>query len=87
MSAPREVVIDARWLRTGIGRYIETLLKELKPRLANTSLTCITMPAHAATLAPLCDRIIEMNCGIYSVTEQLRLPFAARNAAVWVADI
>ncbi|MBV8436358.1 MAG: glycosyltransferase family 4 protein [Silvibacterium sp.] len=85
MSAPREVVIDARWLRTGIGRYILTLLKNLKPKLPDTLLTCITMSAHAATLAPLCDRIIEMNCGIYSLAEQLRLPLAAEGASVFCA--
>jgi glycosyltransferase involved in cell wall biosynthesis len=85
VSAPREVLIDARWLRTGIGRYILTLLKDLKPKLPDTLLTCITMPVHAAALAPLCDRIIEMNCGIYSLAEQLRLPLAAASASVFCA--
>ncbi len=85
MNWRREVVIDARWLRTGIGRYILTLVKELKPKLPDTLLTCITMPAHISTLAPYCDRVIEMNCGIYSLTEQLRLPLAARNASVFCA--
>jgi glycosyltransferase involved in cell wall biosynthesis len=85
VSAPREVVIDARWLRTGIGRYILTLLKELKSKLSNTLLTCITMPAHAEALVPLCDRVIEMSCGIYSLTEQLRLPLAVRSASVFCA--
>jgi glycosyltransferase involved in cell wall biosynthesis len=85
VGTPLEVVIDARWLRTGIGRYILTLLKELKANLAETSLTCITMPAYAKLLAPLCDRVIEMNCGIYSLTEQLRLPLVARSASVFCA--
>lgn len=85
MSASREVVIDARWLRTGIGRYILTLLKDLKRTLPDTLLTCITMPAYAAALAPLCDRVIQVNCGIYSLTEQLRLPFVARGASVFCA--
>ena len=83
MTAPDEVVIDARWLRTGIGRYILTLLKELKPKLPDTLLTCITMPAYSAALAPYCDRVIKINCGIYSVAEQIRLPFAARGADVF----
>jgi len=83
MTQPREVVIDARWLRTGIGRYILTLLKELKPKLPDTLLTCISMPAHSADLAPYCDRVIEMNCGIYSLAEQMRLPFAAYSADVF----
>ena len=85
MSTPHEVAIDARWLRTGIGRYTLTLLKELKPKLPDTRLTCITMPAHRAALEPLCDRIIELSCGIYSLTEQLCLPLVARDAAVFCA--
>jgi glycosyltransferase involved in cell wall biosynthesis len=85
VTALHEVVIDARWLRTGIGRYTFMLLKDLKPRLPNTRLTCVTMPAHAAALAPHCDRVIEMNCGIYSLTEQFLLPFTARGAAVFCA--
>ena len=85
MSSPSQVVIDARWLRTGIGRYILNLLQELKQNLPHTLLTCITMPAHVQTVAPLCDQVIEMNCGIYSVMEQARLPLVAPGAAVFCA--
>ena len=85
MSTAHEVVIDARWLRTGIGRYILTLLQELKQNLPDTLLTCITMPVHADTIAPHCDRVIEMNCGIYSVMEQARLPLIVRGASVFCA--
>jgi glycosyltransferase involved in cell wall biosynthesis len=85
VSASHEAVIDARWLRTGIGRYILTLLKELKHKLPDTLLTCITMPEHVAAIAPHCDRVIAMNCGIYSVIEQARLPLIARGASVFCA--
>lgn len=85
MSRSREVVIDARWLRTGIGRYILTLLQELKQKLPDTLLTCITMPRHVEAVTPHCDRVIEMNCGIYSVMEQARLPLVARGASVFCA--
>ena len=85
MSSPSQVVIDARWLRTGIGRYILNLLQELKQNLPHTLLTCITMPAHVQTVAPLCDQVIEMNCGIYSVMEQARLPLVALGASVFCA--
>lgn len=85
MSRPHEIVIDARWLRTGIGRYILTLLQDLKSKLPDTLLTCITMRAHIRSLAPYCDRMIEMNCGIYTLTEQLRLPLIARSASVFCA--
>ena len=85
MSRQREVVIDARWLRSGIGRYILTLLQDLKSHLPDTLLTCITMSPHAPIIAPLCDRVLEMNCGIYSLAEQMRLPFAASGATVFCA--
>jgi len=80
-----EVVFDARWLRTGIGRYTLTLLQDLKKKLPDTLLTCITMPAHMQTVAPLCDQVIEMSCGIYSLTEQAQLPLVARGASVFCA--
>lgn len=83
MSHSCEVVVDARWLRTGIGRYTLTLLQDLKPHLPDTLLTCITMPAHVEAVAPLCDQVIEMSCGIYSLAEQARLPLVARGAAVF----
>jgi glycosyltransferase involved in cell wall biosynthesis len=78
-----EVVFDARWLRTGIGRYILTLLGELKPRLSGAALTCITMPAYAKTIAPYCDRVVKLPCDIYTVREQLSLPFIARGASIF----
>jgi glycosyltransferase involved in cell wall biosynthesis len=85
VSSPREVVIDARWLRTGIGRYILNLLQGLKQRLPDTVLSCITMSRYVETIAPLCDRVVEMNCDIYSVMEQVRLPSIARNASIFCA--
>jgi len=85
VTLPHEVVIDARWLRTGIGRYILTLLQELKQKLPETLLTCITMPEQVKTIAPYCDRVVQMRCGIYSVMEQARLPMVARGASVFCA--
>jgi glycosyltransferase involved in cell wall biosynthesis len=78
-----EVVIDARWLRTGIGRYILTLLQELKPRIPAARLTCITLPEFTKTIAPYCDRVIPLECGIYTLEEQIRLPRIASDAAVF----
>jgi len=85
MSRSCEVVVDARWLRTGIGRYTLNLLRDLKQNLPDTLLTCITMPAHVQAISSLCDQVIQMNCGIYSVMEQARLPLLAPDAAVFCA--
>ncbi|MBV8674543.1 MAG: glycosyltransferase family 4 protein [Acidobacteriaceae bacterium] len=43
------------------------------------------MPEHRAAVTPLCDRVIDMSCGIYSLTEQLQLPLVARGASVFCA--
>lgn len=80
-----EVVFDARWLRTGIGRYTLTLVSELRKHLEGLTLSCIAHPEDAARLAPFCDRIIPFESGIYSISEQLVLPRIARNAQVFCA--
>lgn len=84
-SVQPTVVFDARWLRTGIGRYILTLLSELRNHLEGLSLHCIAQPEDAERLAPLCDRVIPFRAGIYSISEQLVLPRIARGAAVFCA--
>jgi glycosyltransferase involved in cell wall biosynthesis len=83
MTQPPEVVLDARWLRSGIGRYIITLLQQLKQQLPQVSLTCITMPEHIETIAPYCDRVIPLACDIYTLREQLALPAIRRGASVF----
>jgi glycosyltransferase involved in cell wall biosynthesis len=83
MTGPHEAVLDARWLRTGIGRYILTLLHELKRKIPRVRLTCITLPEHVAAVAPHCDRVVPLACGIYTLSEQLRLPLICREAAVF----
>jgi glycosyltransferase involved in cell wall biosynthesis len=77
--------MDARWLRTGIGRYILTLLQGLKQWLPETRLTCITLPADVATISRYCDRVVQLDCSIYSAMEQARLPLIAPDAAVFCA--
>jgi glycosyltransferase involved in cell wall biosynthesis len=72
-------VIDARWLRTGIGRYTLALLHGLREHLGNLLITCITQPRHVDLVSPFCDRVIPCNANIYGITEQLALPWLARD--------
>ncbi|MBB6146594.1 glycosyltransferase involved in cell wall biosynthesis [Silvibacterium bohemicum] len=81
----RQAVIDARWLRTGIGRYILTLLANLKQHIPDIELIGITLPQNVKTIAPYCDRVVAVDCGIYSIAEQLRLPFVNPGASVFCA--
>jgi glycosyltransferase involved in cell wall biosynthesis len=75
------VVIDARWLRTGIGRYTLSLLRGLKEHLRNVSLTCITQPQHVETVSGFCECVIPCDANIYGLKEQLALPWLAKSAA------
>jgi alpha-1,3-rhamnosyl/mannosyltransferase len=83
MTQVQEAVLDARWLKTGIGRYIVTLLRDLKSKIPNVHLSCITMPEHVDEIAPYCDEVIPLSCSIYTFAEQFRLPAIRRRAAVF----
>jgi glycosyltransferase involved in cell wall biosynthesis len=75
------VVIDARWLRTGIGRYTLSLLRGLRGHVRNVSLTCITQPKHVGLVSTFCDRVLTCGADIYGIREQLALPWLAREAS------
>lgn len=79
------MVIDARWLRTGIGRYTLSLLHGLRGRLKNVSLTCITQRQHVDLVSGLCERVITCDADIYGIKEQLALPWLARAASALYA--
>ena len=77
-----EVFLDARWLRTGIGRYTLSVLQGLRKRMRGVSLTCIAQPGDVARVSAFCDRVLSCSAGIYGVEEQIALPWLARNASV-----
>jgi glycosyltransferase involved in cell wall biosynthesis len=76
----RTVAIDARWLRTGIGRYTLSLLQGLRGRIDNVTVTCITQPQDTDLVATFCDRVIPCDADIYGVKEQFALPWLAKEA-------
>ena len=80
-----DVVIDARWLRTGIGRYTLSLLHGLKEHLEDISISCITQSSDAGLVAQFCDRVLTCDAGIYGAREQLALPWLARRASAFYA--
>jgi len=75
------IVIDARWLRTGIGRYTLSLLQGLRPHLENVCVTCITQPQYVDLVSDLCQRVIPCDAKIYGLKEQFALPWLARDAS------
>jgi glycosyltransferase involved in cell wall biosynthesis len=84
MSRPA-VLLDARWIKSGIGRYTLGLLRHLKEYLADADLWCITDEAHRAAVSKLCDRVIPCELGIYSLREQFDLSRLAPEASVYHA--
>lgn len=75
-----QISLDGRWLQTGIGRYIEGLLAGVKGKLNGIDLHVLTMPEYSARVADLCDHVSFCDASIYSLQEQLCVPWACRKS-------
>jgi glycosyltransferase involved in cell wall biosynthesis len=76
-----ELAIDARWLKTGIGRYTQSLLSGLRAHLPGIRVSCIAQSRDASMVSEFVDHVATCNAGIYGVREQLELPRLSRKAA------
>jgi glycosyltransferase involved in cell wall biosynthesis len=87
-----ELTIDARWLRTGIGRYTQSLLDGVRRNLQPSSeaggdsglpevrISCIAQARDLPRVEKLVDRVTLCDAGIYGLHEQLAVPWHARKA-------
>lgn len=75
------LIIDARWLYTGIGAYTLQLIRGLHGSGA-IPLSLITLPEHRAKLSPFGYEIVLSNARIYSLREQIDVARAARDYEV-----
>jgi glycosyltransferase involved in cell wall biosynthesis len=75
-----ELTIDARWLRTGIGRYTQSLLDGVRPCLPEVRLTAIAQTRDLSRVTHLVDHVTLCDAGIYGLHEQLAVPWHARKA-------
>ena len=75
------LIIDARWLYTGIGVYTLNLIRGLR-ECDVVPVTLITLPEHRAKLARFGYEIVLSNAPIYSLREQIDIARAARNYEV-----
>lgn len=75
-----QISLDARWLRTGIGRYIEGLLGGLKGKLNDVDLHVLTMEAYSSRVEDLGDHVSLCNSPIYSLQEQISVPWNCRQS-------
>lgn len=78
---PKPLVIDARWLHSGIGRYVMNLLEGLRHR-NGFSVHALVRRRDADALRPLCDGVALVDLPIYGWREQLSVPWAARGAGL-----
>lgn len=75
----KRLVIDARWLHTGIGRYVMNLLEGLKHR-SGFAVHALVRKCDAERVRPLCDKVVIVDLPIYGWREQLSIPWAAQGA-------
>jgi glycosyltransferase involved in cell wall biosynthesis len=75
-----QISLDARWLRTGIGRYVEGLLAGLDGKLNDIDLHVLTMAAYSDRVAGLCDAVSFYDAPIYSLQEQAGVPWKCRKS-------
>jgi len=76
----RQITIDARWLRGGIGTYTEHLLEGLSKSRNGFEVEAITRPEHAETVRQWCPRIHIVDAPIYTLAEQFAVPKVANGA-------
>ena len=80
-----ELTIDARWLKTGIGRYTQSVLSGLRHYLPGVRLSAIAQSNDASLVSKFVDRVDICNAGIYGIREQLALPRLIGKAAALYA--
>jgi glycosyltransferase involved in cell wall biosynthesis len=75
---PRNVTIDARWLAGGIGTYTRELLAGICQSPDGFEVEAITRQRHAKLVTQWCPRVKVVNISVYTLGEQLAIPWAAK---------
>src|ERR1017187_10496823 len=79
-AAQPTIAVDARWLFTGIGTYIFNVIRRIQLIEPSLRLQVLTDSQLASRLRPFCDQLSIVNVPIYTLREQLQVPWAARHA-------
>jgi glycosyltransferase involved in cell wall biosynthesis len=74
----KRLVIDARWLVGGIGTYVRQLLAGLSHEKRDFEVHAIVRRQDVDLVAQWCDRVTVVDTRIYTLREQLEVPWAAR---------
>jgi glycosyltransferase involved in cell wall biosynthesis len=75
-----EIAIDARCLHSGLGTYAYNLISGLARQGNEFPIHAIVNQRHKARIAPFCQRITTSEASMYSLREQIEIPWAARGA-------
>jgi len=76
-----EVAIDARWLGSGgLGKYAYHLISGFAGHRNGFTLRAIVSQRNAELVAPFCKSVAIAEAGVYTLREQLEIPWAARGA-------
>lgn len=78
------LVLDARLLHSGLGRYATDLMEGCGRRGAGLPLAVISRSSDAERVAPNCDSVLTCNARPYSIAEQWRVASLARGLALHV---
>ncbi len=78
----KSLVVDARWLITGIGTYTFNLLRQIKTVDRSIYLRALTRVQHVDAVRPFCDEVLPIDVPIYTLREQLQVPWAARASSL-----
>jgi glycosyltransferase involved in cell wall biosynthesis len=70
----KQITIDARWLKGGIGTYTEHLLEGLSKSRNGFEIEAITRPEHVDLVTRWCSKVRIVDAPIYSLSEQWALP-------------
>jgi glycosyltransferase involved in cell wall biosynthesis len=76
----KTLVFDARCIGSGIGTYSRNLLSGLKAIRPAFSIRAITHHQSAGVLAPYCDEMTTVDSPIYSLQEQITVPWVTRGS-------
>ncbi len=75
------LIIDARWLYTGLAAYTGQLIRALHES-GDFPVTLITLPEHSRTLSEFGYEMVRSNARLYSLREQFGIAWAARKYEV-----
>lgn len=76
------ITIDARWLRSGLGTYTYNLVSRFPAHANGCPLTAIVNSLYADEIAPFCEELVISNAAMYTLREQIEIPWAARGAGL-----